>query len=201
MSKIGMVLALTDQQCATIVKAFKKERGELPLAAAMMLFAEDPSLRADAAAGRIKMYRNSDGTVEAVLLQEHDYTPVPFPEFLRSPKADAPSSEVDIQQPPNSHSNRVVQLCHKLREADQIAIRHDADDMGKGSETARRDARRILEEMGEVQSASCHDALAAVHFVRMYLMKDLVGEEFGYEERAVINQLDGLTQYLSGNMS
>lgn len=201
MSTIGMILALTEQQGATIIKAFKKERGELPLAAALMLFAEDPLLRADAAAGRIKVYRNSDGTVEAVLLQEHNYAPVPFPEFLRSPEAYGPSSEVENQQQPNSHSNRVVQLCHKLREADQIAIRHDADDMGEGSEAARRAARRILEELGEVQSASCHDALAAVHFVRMYLMKDLVGAEFGYEERAVVNQLDGLTQYLSGNMS
>lgn len=197
MSKIGMILALTEQQGATIIKAFKKERGELPLAAALMLFADDPLLRADAAAGRIKVYRNSDGTVEAVLLKEHDYAPVPFPEFLRSPKADSPSSEMENQQQPN----RVVQLCRKLRDADQIAIRHDVDDMDEGSEAARRAARRILEELGEVQSASCHDALAAIHFVRWYLMKDLLGAEFGHEERAVVNQLDGLTQYLSGNMS
>lgn len=103
--------------------------------------------------------------------------------------------------PREAPEGRISELCRNLREAEATMLRHDADDEGPESAVARETAKRILEEMSAVQPGSHLDALAAIHFVRWYLMKDLVGAEFGHEERAVVNQLDGLTQYLCDSMS
>lgn len=103
--------------------------------------------------------------------------------------------------PREAPEGRISDLCRKFREAEATMLRYDADDEGSESAAARETAKRILEEMSAVQPGSHLDALAAIHFVRWYLMKNLLGAEFGHEERAVANQLDGLTQYLSDSMS
>ncbi|OYX13422.1 MAG: hypothetical protein B7Z15_07365 [Rhizobiales bacterium 32-66-8] len=91
---------------------------------------------------------------------------------------------------------RISQLVRDLDAAKRVSLRHDICDEGEEAEAARRKERRIHEELSVVRPTTEADVLAALRVIRQEVTHDLIGEELGVIEAAVLNLLDGIGDYV-----
>ena len=91
---------------------------------------------------------------------------------------------------------RISHLVRELDAAKQVSLRHDISDEGEEAEAARRKEWRIHEELSVVRPTTEADVLAALRVIRQGVTHDLIGEELGVIEAAVLNLLDGIGDYV-----
>ena len=91
---------------------------------------------------------------------------------------------------------RISQLVRDLDAAKRVSLRHDICDEGEEAEAARRKEWRIHEELSVLRPTTEADVLAALRVIRQEVTQDLIGEELGVIEAAVLNLLDGIGDYV-----